>query len=100
MALGLGFILAPQQYARLKRTIYECGMESTGAGWRQMQIRYYLLAILFVIFAVEGVFLFPWAVVLGEIGTFAFVEMLVFMGILFFGLIYAWRKGAFEWHSK
>jgi NADH-quinone oxidoreductase subunit A len=97
VSIGLGFVLAPQQFSRLKRTIYECGMESTGGGWRQVHIRYYLMAILFVIFAVEGVFLFPWAAVLGDIGTFAFVEMLVFMGILFFGLIYAWRKGAFEW---
>ena len=72
-------------------------MESEEGGWRQMHVRYYLVAILFVIFAVEAVFLFPWAVVLGDIGTFAYVEMLVFMAILSFGLVYAWKKGALEW---
>jgi NADH:ubiquinone oxidoreductase subunit 3 (subunit A) len=93
----IGILLAPQQYSRIKRAIFECGMESQEGTWRQMHVRYYLVAILFVIFAVEGIFLFPWASILGDIGTFAFVEMLVFMTILFFGLVYAWRKGALEW---
>lgn len=93
----MGIMLAPQQFSRLKRSIFECGMESEEGGWRQMHVRYYLVAILFVIFAVEAVFLFPWAVVLGDIGTFAYVEMLVFMAILSFGLVYAWKKGALEW---
>jgi NADH-quinone oxidoreductase subunit A len=100
VSIFLGIMLAPQQYSRLKRTIFECGMESEEGSWRQMHVRYYLVAILFVIFAVEGVFLFPWAAVLGELGTFGFVEMMVFMTILFFGLVYAWRKGALEWRSE
>ena len=97
MSLVLSLILAPKQFSRLKRVIYECGMQSQGNTWRQMHIRYYLYAILFVIFAVEIVFIFPWTVVVRDIGTFAFVEMLVFMGILFFGLVYAWKKGALDW---
>ena len=100
VSVFLGIMLAPQQYSRLKRAIFECGMESEEGSWRQMHVRYYLVAILFVIFAVEGVFLFPWASVLGELGTFGFVEMMVFMTILFFGLVYAWRKGALEWRSE
>ncbi len=97
VSLVLSMVLAPKQFSRLKRTIYECGMQSQGNSWRQMHMRYYLYAILFVIFAVETVFIFPWTVVVRDIGTFAFVEMLVFMGILFFGLVYAWKKGALDW---
>ena len=97
-AYTIAFFLAPRQFSRLKRTIYECGMHAMGDAWRQMHIRYYLYAILFVVFAVEAVFILPWTVVVGGIGTFAFVEMLVFMGILFFGLVYAWKKGALEWY--
>jgi NADH-quinone oxidoreductase subunit A len=76
---------------------YECGELPVGAAWVQYNVRYYLFALIFVIFDVEIVFLFPWAVVYRSLGFFAFVEMLIFLGILIFGLIYVWRKGALKW---
>lgn len=87
-----------------KLTTYECGVDPAGSGWTQMNIRYYVFAFLFVIFDVESVFIFPWAVVLGRLdgGTpvtavFALVEMFVFIAILALGLLYAWRKGVLRW---
>lgn len=87
-----------------KLTTYECGVESQGEGWSQMNIRYYVFAFLFVIFDVESVFLFPWAVILGGLdgstqptAVFVLVEMFVFIGILAVGLVYAWRKKVLVW---
>jgi NADH-quinone oxidoreductase subunit A len=87
-----------------KLTTYECGVDAVGTGWSQMNIRYYVFAFLFVIFDVESVFLFPWAVILGGLGDdsvitpiFALVEMFVFIGILAVGLVYAWRKKVLVW---
>lgn len=76
---------------------YECGMPPVGDSWIQFNVRYYLIALLFVIFDVEAIFLFPWAVVFRELGVIAFLEMGVFLGVLILGLAYAWRKGALEW---
>lgn len=78
---------------------YECGIDPVGAGWSQTQIRYYIFAFLFVIFDVESVFLFPWAVVFAKPGfqTVALVEMVIFVSFLAVGLLYAWKKKVLEW---
>jgi len=76
---------------------YECGELPFGSAWVQYNVRYYIFALIFVIFDVEVVFLFPWAVVYKSLGFFAFVEMMIFLGILIFGLIYVWKKGALRW---
>ena len=76
---------------------YECGEEPIGAAWVQFNMRYYIFALLFVVFDVEVVFLYPWAVVFSKLGVFAFIEMLVFLFILIVGFAYAWAKGALKW---
>lgn len=90
-------ILAPRQPSRIKAVTYECGMLPIGRSRTQVHFRYYLFAILFLIFDIEVVFLFPWAVSFLEIGKAAFYEMLVFIGVLGFGLLYAWKKGVLLW---
>jgi NADH-quinone oxidoreductase subunit A len=85
---------APDKY-----TTYECGLDPVGGDWAQAQIRYYLYAFLYVLFAVESVFLFPWAVIYArpEFGVSAVIEMAIFVGVLALGLVYAWRKGVLRW---
>jgi NADH-quinone oxidoreductase subunit A len=95
--LVFAFLVRPSKPSKEKETTYECGEEPIGPAWVQLNIRYYLLAILFVVFDVEVIFIFPWAVVFKELGTFAFVEMSLFLGILIIGLAYAWRKKALKW---
>ncbi len=90
-------IVAPRRPLPEKLTTYECGIDPVGEGWSQSQIRYYIFAFLFVIFDVESVFLFPWAVVFADLGMFAVVEMAIFILILGAGLLYAWRKGVLRW---
>lgn len=90
-------LLAPRIRQKTKEAIYECGMTPIGQGWSQMNLRYYLYAILFLIFEIEAVFLFPWAVVYQRLGPLAFWEMMLFLGMLLFGLVYAWRKGVLTW---
>lgn len=80
-----------------KGETYECGIPTTGTSWIQFNVGYYLFALIFLIFDVELVFMYPWAVAVKEVGMLAFFEILVFMFILFMGLLYAWRKGALEW---
>jgi NADH-quinone oxidoreductase subunit A len=87
-----------------KLTTYECGVDSVGVGWSQMNIRYYVFAFMFVIFDVEAIFVFPWAVILGGLDettavtpVFALVEMFIFIGVLAVGLVYAWRKKVLVW---
>lgn len=80
-----------------KLTSYESGIEPMGDAWIQFQIRYYMFALVFVIFDIETVFLYPWAMSFNELGISAFIEALVFVFILIIGLVYAWRKGALEW---
>jgi NADH-quinone oxidoreductase subunit A len=80
-----------------KSIAYESGVDPVGQGWSQSQIRYYVFALLFVMFDVEAVFIFPWAVRLEGLGAFALVEMVVFVVILALGLVYAWRKGVLRW---
>lgn len=95
--LLLNRLVRPSVLRAEKLTTYECGVDPIGGGWSQSTVRYYIFALLFVIFDVEAVFLFPWAVIFEELGVFAFVEMMIFIAILALGLVYAWRKKVLEW---
>ena len=95
--LVLQRILAPRRKTPEKLSTYECGEDVEGPAWVKFNIRFYVVALIFIIFDVEGVFLFPWAVGYKELGLFAFVEMMIFLGILALGLAYVWRKGDLEW---
>ena len=90
-------IIAPRRQLPEKLTTYECGIDPVGEGWSQSQIRYYIYAFLFVIFDVESVFLFPWATMFVRLGMQAVVEMVIFVGILALGLLYAYRKKVLQW---
>jgi NADH-quinone oxidoreductase subunit A len=90
-------VLRPSRFSEEKLTTYECGENPTGSAWIQFNIRFYVFALIFIIFDVEAVFLLPWAVVFREMGMLAFVEGLVFIGILVVALAYVWRKGDLEW---
>jgi len=96
-ALIVSWLLRPRDPNPIKRSPYECGEIVKGNSWIQFNVRYYLIALIFVIFDVEVLFLVPWAVIFRALGPVAFVEMMVFIGILILGLIYAWKKGALEW---
>jgi NADH-quinone oxidoreductase subunit A len=96
--LGVGSLLRPRRGdVGSKRLTYESGVDPVGAGWAQSNIRYYVFALLFVMFDVEAVFIFPWAVRLEAYGGFGLAEMAVFIVILLLGLLYAWRKGVLRW---
>ncbi|SRR6266508_6449014 len=95
--LGLGSVLRPTRPQAEKYINYESGVDPVGIGWSQSQIRYYMFALLFVMFDVEAVFIFPWATQLERYATFGLVEMLIFIVILALGLLYAWRKGVLRW---
>ena len=97
VAFGAAKLIAPRRPLPEKLTTYECGIDPVGEGWAQSQIRYYIYAFLFVIFDVESVFLFPWAVVFERLGMYAVVSMSIFILILGAGLLYAWRKGVLRW---
>lgn len=93
----LGKLVAPNKPDSEKNSPYECGFEAFEDARMKFDVRYYLVAILFILFDLEIAFLFPWAVVLKEIGLFGFVSMMVFLAILVVGFIYEWMKGALEW---
>src|SRR5690348_18370215 len=95
--VGGSLIAARQKPYPEKLSAYECGFEAFGDARRQFDVRFYLVAILFIIFDLEVAFLFPWAITLGQIGVLGFWSMVVFLGILTVGFIYEWRKGALEW---
>ena len=97
VAVLLARAVAPRRPLPEKLTTYECGIDPVGEGWAQSQIRYYIYAFLFVIFDVESVFLFPWAVTFERLGMYAVVSMTIFILILAAGLLYAWRKGVLRW---
>jgi NADH-quinone oxidoreductase subunit A len=90
-------LIAPSRPIGDKLLTYECGIDPVGEGWSQSQVRYYVYGFLFVIFDVESVFLFPWAGIFEDLGYQAVVEMVIFIGILGVGLLYAWRKGVLRW---
>jgi NADH-quinone oxidoreductase subunit A len=95
--LGAGRLVRPTRPQSQKYISYESGVDPVGGGWSQSQIRYYIFAMLFVMFDVEAVFIFPWAVQLETLGVFGLVEMLIFVVILALGIVYAWRKGVLRW---
>jgi len=95
--LTLGFILGPHRPDSEKSSPYECGFEAFEGTRMKFDVRYYLVAILFIIFDLEIAFLFPWAVMLHRLGMAGFMAMLVFLGILVVGFVYEWKKGALEW---
>ncbi len=97
IGLIMSWALRPHRPGPIKQTTYECGLETVGETWIQFKVQYYLYALIFVLFDVETVFLYPWAVAYQALPLFALVEMLVFLAILAVGLAYAWRKGALEW---
>jgi NADH-quinone oxidoreductase subunit A len=97
LLVSLGFILGPRRPDAEKLSAYECGFEAFEDSRIQFDVRYYLVAILFIIFDLEIAFLFPWAVSLDHIGLFGLLSMAVFLGILVVGFIYEWKKGALEW---
>jgi NADH:ubiquinone oxidoreductase subunit 3 (subunit A) len=90
-------LIRPSRHSEEKLTTYECGENPQGSAWVQFNIRFYVFALLFIIFDVEAVFLLPWAVVFKRLGFLAFLEGLVFIGILVIALAYVWRKGDLEW---
>ena len=96
-ALVLSWIISPKKPNPIKQSTYECGMETVGDNWVQFRAQYYVFALVFLVFDVETVFLFPWAVSLGRLSLFAVVEGIIFILILLAGLVYAWRKGSLEW---
>jgi NADH-quinone oxidoreductase subunit A len=95
--LSLGRLVRPRRPQPQKYIAYESGVDPIGSGWSQSQIRYYIFALLFVMFDVEVVFIFPWAVRLEDLGVFGLIEMAVFIVILTLGLVYAWRKQVLRW---
>jgi NADH-quinone oxidoreductase subunit A len=97
LLLGVSSLLRPSRPGREKNLPYESGVDAVGDGWSQSQIRYYVFALLFVIFDVEAVFIFPWATQLERYAGFGLVEMGIFVFVLLLGLVYAWRKGVLRW---
>ncbi len=106
LVVSVGFVLVtfaiarifrPQRPTEAQLQPYECGEPTIGPSWIQYNVRYYIFALLFVIFDVEVAFLIPWALVYKQLGLFALIEMLVFLFILIFGLVYAWKKGVLKW---
>jgi NADH-quinone oxidoreductase subunit A len=95
--LGLGRLIRPSRPNKDKLTTYESGVDPVGSGYSQSQVRYYIFALLFVLFDVEAVFIFPWAMNLETYSYFGLVEMGIFVFILVLGLAYAWRKGVLRW---
>jgi NADH-quinone oxidoreductase subunit A len=97
IAIGLGELFGPKRKSNVKSEPYESGMMPIGPGTRRMPVRFYLIAVLFILFDIEVVFFLPWAIVFRQLGLFGLVEMAVFIIILLVGYIYAWKKGALEW---
>ena len=95
--LVIARLLRPSVYGKTKTEAYECGVPPSGEARARYPVRFYIIAVLFVVFDVETIFLFPWAVKYRALGAFGFAEMLVFLGILVVGFAYAWKKGALEW---
>ena len=97
VALAIAWLVRPKKPTPLKQSTYECGLETIGETWVQFRVQYYIYALLFVVFDIETVFLYPWAVAYKQLGLFALAEMFIFIGILVLGLTYAWRKGVLQW---
>jgi NADH-quinone oxidoreductase subunit A len=97
IAIGLGTIFGPRKPSAIKAMPYESGMDPIGPGTRRLPVRFYLIAVLFILFDIEVIFFLPWAIVFRQLGWFGLVEMFIFILILLVGYFYAWKKGALEW---
>lgn len=97
LAMTVANLIGPKSYNKQKAEPYECGIPTRGRSWVQFRVGYYLFAILFLMFDIETVFLFPWAVVVKEVGAYGLISIAFFLLVLILGLAYAWRKGALEW---
>jgi len=97
IAIGLGTLFGPKKDSAAKSMPYESGMNPYGEGTRRMPIRFYLVAVLFILFDIEVVFFLPWAITFRQLGLFGLIEMIIFIVILLVGYVYAWKKGALEW---
>jgi NADH-quinone oxidoreductase subunit A len=97
IAIGLGVLFGPRKDSAAKSMPYESGMNPYGEGMRRMPVRFYLIAVLFILFDIEVVFFLPWAITFRQLGLFGLVEMVIFIVILLVGYVYAWKKGALEW---
>ena len=97
VALLIPRLIAPKKPNVIKSQTYECGIETVGDTWVQFKVQYYIFALIFLVFDVETVFLYPWAAAIGQLPLFAVLEGVLFILILVLGLVYAWRKGALEW---
>jgi NADH-quinone oxidoreductase subunit A len=97
LVIGIGHLFGPRRPTERKSLPYESGMTPFGPGTRRMPIRFYMVAVLFILFDIEVIFLLPWAIVLRKLGLFGLIEMIVFVFILLVGYVYAWKKGALEW---
>ena len=97
IAIGLGNLFGPKKESAAKSMPYESGMIPYGEGTRRMPIRFYLIAVLFILFDIEVIFFLPWAIVFRQLGLFGLIEMVIFIVILLVGYVYAWKKGALEW---
>jgi NADH-quinone oxidoreductase subunit A len=95
--VGLGRLLGPKRPSPVKNEPFECGNPPSGSAWGRFAVKFYLTAILFIVFDVEVVFMYPWAVTFRQLGWFGFGEMLVFVAVFGLALLYVWRKGALEW---
>lgn len=97
IAIGLGTLFGPRKASSIKSMPYESGMDPIGPGTRRLPVRFYLIAVLFILFDIEVIFFLPWAIVFRQLGWFGLVEMFIFILILLVGYFYAWKKGALEW---
>src|SRR5271170_3848057 len=97
--ITLSFVLGKRVKNRVKDSPYECGMAPTGSARERFSVKFYLVAIVFILFDIEAVFLYPWAMVYRELKMFAFVEMLLFIALVVCGFFYVWKKGALDWSS-
>ena len=97
IAIGMGNLFGPKKPSAEKSMPYESGMTPYGEGTRRLPVRFYLIAVLFILFDIEVVFFLPWAIVFRQLGLFGLIEMVVFIVILLVGYVYAWKKGALEW---
>jgi NADH-quinone oxidoreductase subunit A len=97
LVVGIGHLFGPRRPTERKSLPYESGMTPFGPGTRRMPVRFYMVAVLFILFDIEVIFFLPWAIVLRQLGLFGLIEMFVFIFILTVGYVYAWKKGALEW---
>ncbi len=100
LLLGLATLLGPRRPSRVKSTAFECGSVPVGSARERFGVKFYVLALLFIVFDIEAVFLYPWAVLMTELGWAGYVEMLIFGFTLAIGLVYVWKKGALDWEEE